>query len=107
MDTEDKPLALLHSEIKTPPFSPNSRLEAGYLLRLLQKGERISLPQSRPMPSIGTQCHELRIDDQNIKWRIIYRIDSDAIVIVEVFKKTTKRTPAHHRRLTTKAEGIR
>jgi len=93
MDMGDKPLAWLHGEIKTPPFSPNSRLEAGYLLRLLQKGECLSLPQSRPMPSIGARCHELRIDDKNIKWRIIYRIDPDAIIIVEVFRKTTKRTP--------------
>ena len=51
------------------------------------------MPQSRPMSSIGTRCHELRINDENLTWRIVYRIDSDAIVILEVFEKKTNRTP--------------
>ena len=45
------------------------------------------------MPSIGTRCHELRIQDANRTWRIVYRIDADAIVIAEVFSKTTRTTP--------------
>jgi phage-related protein len=45
------------------------------------------------MPSIGTRCHELRIRDADKNWRIIYRIDDDAILIVEVFNKTTRSTP--------------
>jgi len=45
------------------------------------------------MPSIGTRCHELRINDENRKWRIIYRIYSDAILILEVFEKKTSKTP--------------
>ena len=44
------------------------------------------------MPSIGTHCHELRIRDADKNWRIIYRIDDDAILIVEVFHKTTRAT---------------
>ena len=51
------------------------------------------MPQSRPMPSVGKRCHELRIVDENATWRIIYRIDEDAIVIAEVFKKKTPETP--------------
>ena len=35
----------------------------------------------------------MRINDEQKTWRIIYRIDSDAIVIVEVFTKKTQRTP--------------
>ena len=70
-----------------------ARIEAGYLLRKLQMGELLSLPHSRPMPSIGERCHELRIDDQNKTWRIVYRIDNDAIVILEVFEKKTQKTP--------------
>jgi len=88
-----KPLVWLHGEIKTPPFSGQSRVEAGYLLRRLQMGEKLSLPHSRPMPSIGVGCHELRIDDQSKTWRIVYKIDSDAIVILEVFEKKTQKTP--------------
>jgi len=45
------------------------------------------------MPAIGTRCHELRINDDNLAWRIIYRIYSDAILIVEVFEKKTNKTP--------------
>jgi phage-related protein len=45
------------------------------------------------MPSIGEGCHELRIRDADKNWRIIYRIDDDAIVIVEVFNKSTRTTP--------------
>lgn len=93
MKNLDKPLVWLHGEIKTPPLGEKARLEAGYLLRLLQQGEMLSLPQSRPMPSIGKRCHELRIHDQEKIWRIIYRADHDAIVILEVFQKKTNKTP--------------
>lgn len=51
------------------------------------------MPHSRPMPSIGSNCHELRIKDTSETWRIIYRIDKDAIIVVEVFKKKTQQTP--------------
>jgi phage-related protein len=95
MRIHDKPLAWVHGELKTPPFSAIARVEAGYLLRLLQKGEKLSLPHSRPMPDIGTRCHELRIVDETKSWRIIYRIDTDAIVVLEVFEKKTQKTPKH------------
>ena len=45
------------------------------------------------MPSIGTRVHELRIDEESGTWRIIYRIDSDAILVAEVFAKKTRTTP--------------
>ena len=93
MSPQDKPLVWLYGEITTPPFSANARIEAGYLLRQTQKGIKLSLPQSRPMPSIGTRCHELRINDENLAWRIIYRIYTDAVLILEVFEKKTNKTP--------------
>jgi phage-related protein len=89
----DKPLVWLKGEVKTPPFSSTARLEAGYLLRRLQQGETVGMPQSRPLPSIGPRCHELRINDEQATWRIIYRIDSDAVIIVEVFSKKSRATP--------------
>ena len=93
MNNKDKPLVWLHGEVKTPPFTQAARLEAGMLLRRLQQGENLGMPHSRPMPTIGPHCHELRIDDQNKHWRIIYRLDEDAIVIAEVYDKTTRQTP--------------
>jgi len=91
----EKPLVWLHGEIKTPPFSKEARLEAGFLLGKLQGGENLSMPHSRPMPSIGKHCHELRINDGNKTWRIIHRIDRDAIIILEIFEKKTNQTPKH------------
>jgi len=93
MPKADKPLAWLHGEIRTPPFSMEARVEAGVLLRRLQRGDNIPLPHSRPMPSIGKACHELRIRDANKIWRIVYHVDIEAIVILEVFAKTTRQTP--------------
>jgi phage-related protein len=89
----DKPLVWLHGEIKTPPFSEAARIGAGFLLRLLQKGQAIAMPHSRPMPVIRSRCHELRVRDAEADWRIVYRTDSDAIVILAVFSKKTRTTP--------------
>lgn len=93
MKKKDKPLAWLHGQVRTPPLSREARIETGFLLRRLQRGERLQMPQSRPMPSIGARCHELRINDADTTWRLIYRIDADAIVIVDVFPKKTQKTP--------------
>jgi phage-related protein/DNA-binding XRE family transcriptional regulator len=71
---------------------PESKLVTG--LRQLQMGLKLTLPHSRPMPAIGGRCHELRINEENKTWRIIYRIDPDAIVILEVFEKKSKKTPS-------------
>ena len=90
---DEKSLVWLHGEVKTPPFSTPARIEAGVLLRRLQRGEQLSLPHSRPMPDIARRCHELRIRDEDHTWRIMYRIDSDAIVILEVFSKKSQQTP--------------
>lgn len=86
---------LLGGEIKTPPFSSAARVKAGYLLLQLQDGELLGMPHSRPMPTIGPRCHELRIRDESRIWRVVYRLDTDAIVIAGVFPKTTRATSKH------------
>ncbi len=45
------------------------------------------------MPQIGRRCHELRIRDEDHIWRIIYRLDPDAVIITDVFSKKTNTTP--------------
>lgn len=90
-----KPSVWLGGAVKSPPFSHEARHYAGGLIRRVQVGERLAMPLSRPMPGIGERCHELRVADGDVDWRIIYRIDPDAILIVEVFRKTTRRTPRH------------
>jgi phage-related protein len=93
LEARDKPIVWLSGEVKTPPFSLEARVETGVLLRQHQRGEKLSLPQSRPMPQIGAGCHELRVDDAHATWRLVYFVDSDCVVVLGVFGKKTKRTP--------------
>lgn len=65
----------------------------GVLVRRLQCGETLGLPDSRPLPVIGPRCHELRVADEGSNWRLVYRLDAEAIIILEVFRKTTRATP--------------
>lgn len=74
-------------------MSLEARREFGLLLRQLQEGETLSLPHSRPMPAIGRACHELRVIDRNKTWRLFYKIDDEAIVILDVLEKKTQQTP--------------
>lgn len=45
------------------------------------------------MPAIGPRCHELRINDRDVTWRIFYRTDRDAVVIADVVTKKTQKVP--------------
>lgn len=92
-DRIDKPVKVYRCRVCTPPLSKLARLEVGLLLRRLQRGELLSLPHSRPMPAIGSGCHGLRVVDRSANWRVIYRLDVDAIVVVAVFDKKTRETP--------------
>jgi phage-related protein len=88
-----KPLVWLHGQIKTPPFTPEGRQEAGMLLRFLQVGERLQMPQAESLPSVGPRCGALRVRDAERNWRIVYRIDSDAVLVLEVYPKKTRKIP--------------
>ena len=65
------------------------------MIRKLQQGLRLEMPHSRPMPSIGRRCHELRVSDERQTWRVIYRTDADAVLVVALFSKKTSKTPKH------------
>src|SRR5436853_1742356 len=88
-----KPLIWLHGEVKTPPFTARGRQEAGMLLRLLQEGEQLSMPQAEPLPTVGRRCGALRVRDADQNWRIMYRVDADAVLVVEVYPKKTRKIP--------------
>ena len=51
------------------------------------------MPHSRPMPVLGPRCHELRLTDSRREWRVFYRLDDDAVIIGDVFAKTSQTTP--------------
>jgi predicted XRE-type DNA-binding protein len=74
-----RPLVWLGGELKTPPLSREARIEAGFLLRLIQDGDHLGMPHSRVMPSVGSRCHELRINDRDQTWRLIYRVDPEDV----------------------------
>jgi phage-related protein len=88
-----KPLVWLQGEVKSPPFTPEGRREAGMLLRLLQEGERLGMPRAEPLPDVGPRCGALRVRDAEHNWRIMYRVDADAVLILEVYAKKTRRIP--------------
>lgn len=89
----DKPLVWRKGEVKTPPFSTEARIEAGFLLRRLQRGDRLGLPHSRPLPDVGKRCHELRVNDRDQTWRIVYYVADDSVVILDVFSKKMQTIP--------------
>jgi phage-related protein len=91
MSPTDKPLVWLKTEIKSPPFSKEARIEAGYLLRLIQQGHTLGMPHTRKLPDLCPRCYELRIRDKDKWYRIIFRIDSDAIILVHVFEKKSNK----------------
>jgi phage-related protein len=93
MSPHDKPLVWLKGEVKTPPLSDAARVEAGFLLRRVQRGDLLGLPASRPMPTVGTGCHELRVRDGDANWRVMYHLADDAVVVLDVFAKKTGTTP--------------
>src|SRR5687768_12644943 len=88
-----KPLVWLRGEVKTPPFIAEARQEAGMLLRLLQEGEIVGMPHAEALPDVGPRCGALRVRDGEHNWRIMYRIDSDAVLILEVYAKKTRKIP--------------
>jgi phage-related protein len=87
------PLVFLGDRVKSPPFSDEARKKAGELLALVQEGEDIGMPRSRPLPVIGPRCHELRIEDGDVTWRIAYRVDATVVLVPALFAKKTRTLP--------------
>ena len=93
MSNSHKPLVWLHGEVKTPPLSAPGADRGRCTFEGCSSVSYLSLPQSRPLPTVGQQCQELRIVDAQSTWRIVYRLDADAVVILEVFSKKMQTTP--------------
>ena len=64
------------------------------LLRLLQEGEQLGMPQAEPLPDVGSGCGALRVRDAENNWRIMYRIDSECVLILEVYSKKSRKIPS-------------
>ena len=91
--SQRKPVGWLNGEFKTPPFTDKARREAGELLRLLQEGKTLEMPAYETIPEIGPRCGALRVQDEDHYWRIVCRTDHDAVLVVEVYPKKTRKLP--------------
>ena len=89
MAEERKPVVWNGHHFTVPPFTEEGQDEAGMLLRHLQEGLTLSPPQAKPLPAVGPKCGELRVRDAGHNWRIVYHIDDEVIVILDVFAKTS------------------
>ena len=81
-------LEALPVEVRGDLADALARLDAGLVL---------TMPLSRPMPSIGRGVHELRLRDRSGHYRVIYAlIRRGAVHVLHAFKKTTQTTPQRH-----------
>jgi phage-related protein len=75
-------------------FPEEVRVDLADALARLDEGHNLSMPLPRPMPSIGTGVHELRLRDRQGIYRVIYFIKrSGEIWLLRAFKKKSHQTP--------------
>ena len=89
------------SEIET--FPEEIRGDLADALARLDAGLLLSMPLSRPMPSIGQGVHELRLKDRSGVYPVVYALVRRGTVhVLHAFKKTTPDTPARNLQLALK-----
>lgn len=75
-------------------FSVEVRQEVGALLRILQDGGLLGMPQSKPMKQLASSAFELRVKDRGGIYRVFYVLfDKHRILIPHAFTKKTQKTP--------------
>ncbi len=77
-------------------FPEGVRRELGKAIFDLQKGGMISMPLSRPMPSVAAGVEELRVNDRSGAYRVFYYLRlADSVLIFHAFAKKTQKTSRH------------
>ena len=75
-------------------FPLEIREDLADLLARLDFGHKLSMPISRPMPSIGKNAHELRLSHKSGDYRVIYAIyKKGSIWLIHAFQKKANKTP--------------
>ena len=75
-------------------FPTKARKIIGQAILELQKGEKLSMPLSRPMKLIGSGVEEIRSKDLNGIYRTFYLARmKDRIIVFHAFIKKTNKTP--------------
>jgi phage-related protein len=76
---------------------PEVRGDLADALARLDQGLPLSMPLSKPMPSIGRGAHELRLKDRSGTYRVVYALVIQGIVhVLHAFKKTSRTTAARN-----------
>lgn len=89
-------LAVFHPKARDAirDFPEEVRRELGKNIFDLQKGEKLSMPLSRPMASVASGVEELRVRDPSGAYRVFYYTRlADSVLIFHAFAKKTQNTP--------------
>lgn len=79
-------------EIRT--FPEPIRKEMGGLLFELQKGKMLVMPHSKPMSSVASGVHELRVKGSDGIYRAFYYLKHrERIIVFHCFQKKSQKTP--------------
>jgi len=78
-------------------FPEEIRGELADAIARLERGHMLSVPLSRPMPSIGKGVHELRFRDRAGIYRVVYFLAGQGnIWLLHGFVKKSQQTPTHN-----------
>lgn len=82
------------ARVELQEFPEDVRRELGKAIFDLQRGSKLAMPLSKPMPSIGAGVEELRVKDRNGAYRVFYYTKLvDAILVFHAFVKKSQKTP--------------
>jgi phage-related protein len=69
-------------------------MSVGHAIWELQRGMKLAMPLSRPMPAVAAGVEELRIRDSAGAFRVFYFVrDARGIVVFHAFVKKSQKTP--------------
>ena len=74
-----------------PSFPGEARRDAGYSLRLVQRGE--NPPDWKPMPTVGASVCEIRVHEDSGEFRVMYlAARPEGVYVLHCFQKKTQKT---------------
>jgi phage-related protein len=87
-------ISLSRCQKEIAEFPEEVRGDLADALARLDEGHILSMPLSRPMPSIGKGAHELRFKDRTGIYRVIYvLVGAGTVYLLHAFMKKTNQTP--------------
>jgi phage-related protein len=82
------------ARIAIKAFPEGVRRELGKVIFDLQKGAGLSMPLSKPMPTVASGAEELRVKDRAGVYRVFYYLKlADSVLIFHAFSKKSQKTP--------------